>query len=143
MANHNLTYAFGNNFENENSSAAISIPAKIRGEGARGTSPAVFIAAGDTVTTLSIPANVIIQNFYLIVESPMAGNITADINGTEVFPSTPVVTEGAYLSDLFDVYTTTPYDLNVTFDAAQTEGSIKIAYNFIQLDTNTAKYLNE
>ena len=143
MANHNLTYAFGNNFENENSSAAVSVPAKIRGEGARGTTPAVFIAAGDTVTALSIPANVIIQNFYLVVESPMAGNVTVAIDGNEVFPSTPIVTVGAYLSDLFDVYTTTPYELTLTFDTAQTEGSIKIAYNFIQLDTNTAKYLNE
>jgi len=144
MATHNLTYKFGNNFENESSSAAVSIPAQIQGEGARGVVSPIMIQAGDVVTAFAIPANCIIQSFYLVTEEAMAGTVTVALSGgTEIFPAlTDVTTVGLEKATVSDVYVDAPYDIEVTFSDTQVGGSIKVAFDFIQLDTNTAKYLN-
>lgn len=146
MAQYNLTYENGNNFENEFSAGVVTIPAMLRPESARGSVPATFIAAGDEVVAFTIPANAVIKNFYLIVEEAMAGTITVEIDGgnTEVFAAaTSVASVGITKSSLVDVYTTEPYDVMVTFASAQTAGKIRLAYDFIQLDTNTSKYIGE
>jgi len=152
MATHSLTYKFGNNFENEASSGAVSVPAQIQGEGARGAVPPVFIGAGDTVTAFTIPANCIIKSFYLVVEDAMVGlgadtstvTVTLDDTATTVlFQDADIFTTGEVAkSTVEDLYVTTPYTVSLTFLEAQTEGAIKLVYDFIQLDTNTAKYIN-
>ena len=150
MAEFNLTYQFGNNFENEASSAAVSVPAMVVAEGIRNSTPAVYLADGDTVVSFTIPANCIIQNFYLVVEEAMTGTVGVTLDdgaNTEVFPITTAIDAvDVVLSDLFDVYVTTPYNLVFTFAGDQSltpDGTLKIAFDYIQLDTNTAKYINK
>jgi hypothetical protein len=145
MATHNLTYKYGNNFENEFSAGVVSVPALLQPEGGRGTIPATFIAAGDIVESYTIPANSVIKNFYLIVEEAMAGTVTVELSdGTDIFAAlTSVTTVGIAKSALVDVFVTEPDSIKITFSDAQTAGSIKIAYDFVQLDTNTAKYIGE
>ena len=143
MATHNLTYKFGNNFENEASAGTVTVPAKLEFEGGRGTVPAVFIQAGDVVSTVTIPANAVIKNFYLITEEAMTGTVTVTIDGgaTTIFTAADITVVGIAKSAVVDVYTTAPSDIEFTFSATQTAGSVKVAYDFIQLDTNTAKYI--
>ena len=149
MAGYNLTYKFGNNFENEMSSAAVSVPAMVVNEGIRNSTPPVYLADGDTVVSFTIPANSIIKNFYLVVEEAMTGTVAVALNdgsATEVLPATAITAVGITKSALVDVYTTTPYDLIFTFAGDQSttpDGALKLAFDYIQLDTNTAKYINK
>ena len=142
MASYDLTYENGNNFENESSAVAVTAKAQIRPESGRGVSPALFIGAGDVITSGSVNANSVIGKIYLVTEEAMAGTVTVAIGGTEVFPAgTSVSSVGLAVSAIEDVYVTTPENITITFSDAQTAGQIKVAYEFISLDTNTAKYV--
>ena len=142
----NLTYLFGNNFENEKSAAAVTVPALITPEAERGTVAAKFVTAAEEYIALAIPANVIIKNFYLVVEEAMAGTVTVtleDDTPVDIFAAaTSVATVGATVSALKDVYVTEPLNVKFVFTDTQTAGQVKLAFDFLQLDTNTSKYLN-
>lgn len=140
-----LTYKFGNNFENEKSSVAITVPALIEANKGRGSIPPIYVVSGEEYQSVSIPENCVISNMYLVVEAPMAGTVTVSIDGTDVFTDEPIATIGAITSSVvtgeFPLYTTTPQAVSFVFNTDQTAGSIKLAFDFIQLDTNTAKYV--
>ncbi len=144
----NLTHVNGNDFENENSSAAVTVKALISSESARGTVPAVYVTAGEEYLSLSVPANCVIKNFYLVVEEAMTGTVTIVLDGdtpADIFAAaTAISSVGATKSSLEDVYVTTPTNIKFVFSDTQTatDGDIKVAFDFIQLDTNTAKHVN-
>ena len=147
MATTILTYKNGNNFENEAAAAAVTVTALVNPESARGTVAAEFVTAGETYQSLSVPANCIVKNFYLVVEEAMTGTVQVILDAStpaDIFAAgASVTTVGATISSLKDVYVTTPTSISFIFSATQTAGVVKVAYDLIYLDTNTAKYVTE
>ena len=143
-----LTYVNGNDFENENSSAAVTVKALVAPESERGTVPAVYVTAAEEYLSLSVPANCVIKNFYLVVEEAMTGTVQVILDGdtpADIFAAaTSVATVGVAKSALEDVYVTTPTNIKFVFSDTQTavDGNIKLAFDFLMLDTNTAKHVN-
>jgi len=141
----NLTYKFGNDFENEAGAVSISIPAEIETAGTRGTVPAEFVKSGEDYVAFSVPANVIIKSFYLVVTEAMVGTVNAYLGastgGTQLFNAASITSVGGVKSTVTDALVTTPEQITVNFSDAQTAGEIKIVFDAIFISTNTAKYV--
>ena len=140
----NISYKFGNNFENESGAVSVSVPAIIENEGQRGTVPPVLVAAGEEYVSFSIPANTIIKNFYLVVAEAMVGTVTVYLgtsSGTALFTAAVITATGLTKSSVEDAYVTTPTEITLVFSDAQTAGEIKLAFDLLFLETNTAKYV--
>lgn len=144
MATHNLTYEFGNNFENEASAGTVSVPAEIRGAGTRGLTPPVFVGAGDVVESYTVPANCVVTNLYLVVKEAMTGTVDVTFAGVTTHTGADISAEGLLLPDTWsELYITTPEKVELTFSDAQTAGEVSVVFEFIQVNTNTAKYINK
>lgn len=141
----NITYKFSNNFENEKSSVVVTVPAMIEGEGARGIVSPRFVVALEEYTANVVPANCVISNIYLVTEDPMVGTVTVSLGGTDVIVGGDItavgVIVGTVVTPALPAYNTTLADITLVFSDNQTEGQVKVAFDFIQLDTNTSKYV--
>ena len=142
MANRSVDALFKNNLRRANEVITVTLPALIREANVRTGQGAEYVATGTTYVTSNIPADVILQKVYLVVDEAMGGTVTVtNLDGTKTFFSAAAVTSaGAAVSSVVDTLVTAEDGFAITFSANQTAGQVRIVAEFLSNDTNIGIY---
>lgn len=146
MANKNLTAQFENNLRRFADGSTATIPAVVAPADVRTGVAQENVVSTDVYLAYSIPANVVVQKYYLIVEEAFditLGTVTiTDMDDNALFTAVDVLTVGATVSAVVDDYKALANGYKVAFNAnsAAGVGRLKVVAQYVNVEATDGRF---